>query len=93
MKFKLGDERIDIECTWGDGPDVLMNIHRSKEHVQYWKAGFVPLDLTADQAIRMGHNLIDRGLRALELEQIAQEYMEKEDNTDVNGRTKTGSNG
>ncbi len=78
MKLKLGNEQVNISCTWGDGPDVLFDLHRSEKHMETWKGNLVPLDLTAEEAIHMGKHLISCGKQALALEQVAKDHDDEE---------------
>jgi len=82
MEFKFGTEQVNVACTWGDGPDVILHVHRSEKHIKSWKPDFVPLDLTAEQAIQLGHHLIMSGKQAQELDQLCtdhDEFVEKQD--------------
>lgn len=78
--MKIGDEEISTSCTWGDGPDVAMNIKRSQKHIDTWGPKFVPLDLTAQQAITLGNQLIMGGRQAMSLEKLATEHDEEKEN-------------
>lgn len=76
MEIKIHKDReiISTQCTWGDGPDVTLHIKRSQKHINDWGKDFVPLDLTANQAIRLGEHLIMNGRRALELEAMCESH-------------------
>lgn len=67
MQLKT-DDKIDISCTWGEGPDVCVNIHRSPEKCSNWPVGFFPIDLTGDEAIEIGRKLIEAGTQAKEMD-------------------------
>ncbi len=81
IQLKTGD-RINLSCTWGDGPDVCVNIYRDSVKVKGWKDGIFPLDFTGDEAIEMGQKLIQAGERAKEMDLIYADYMEKEENNE-----------
>jgi len=55
--MKIKTELVTVECTWGEGPNVSMSIHRSERHVKNWKE-YIPLDLTSDEAERLAHMLL-----------------------------------
>ena len=76
MEKKLaGGNEISLSCTWGDGPDVAVNIHFDHEKLakNFRGSGFLPLDLTGDEAIEIGHALIQAGVQANELELYAKQ--------------------
>lgn len=70
MQLKTGD-KVSVSCTWGEGPDVWVNIYRDSVKVKGWKDGIFPMNFTSEEAIQMGQMLIQAGKRAKELEQIA----------------------
>ncbi len=74
MKMQLHNNELSTSCTWGEGPDVILHIKRSKLHVNTWGANFVPLDLTSEEAIRLGEHLIMSGKRAIELDNLCKEH-------------------
>jgi hypothetical protein len=51
---------IKAECTWGDGPDVLLNLNGKL------------FDLTADAAEKLAHDLMIAANNARELDSIAE---------------------
>lgn len=62
------NKKIIVECTWGDGPDVMVTF-KDKPFILYedpgdkekWVHGSVrkgSFDLTADEATRLGYKLI-----------------------------------
>ncbi len=73
-KLTAGDE-ISLSCTWGDGPDVAVNIHFDHDRLarSYRGEGFLPLDLTSDEAIEIGRAMIQAGEQAKELELFAKQ--------------------
>ena len=80
MKLTAGDE-ISLSCTWGDGPDVAVNIKFDQDRLarSYRGEGFLALDLTGEEAIEIGHALIQAGVQANELELYAQQMDGEED--------------
>jgi alkanesulfonate monooxygenase SsuD/methylene tetrahydromethanopterin reductase-like flavin-dependent oxidoreductase (luciferase family) len=44
--------KVDVFCSWGDGPDVGINIERSEQEVAGWKDPHLHcyLDFTAAEA-------------------------------------------
>ena len=70
-------QNIQVECTWGECADVLVcgtipifNLCPVTDQDRF-KDGLSrdwQLDLTADEAINMGQELIRQGMRASELE-------------------------
>jgi len=75
MELKTGD-KIDISCTWADGPDVCINIHHDPKLRKNWPEGFFPIDFTGDEAIAIGNTLIQYGKQAKQLDVVAQQYFE-----------------
>lgn len=73
MKLKTGDQ-IDVSCTWGDGPDVCVNIHRDSVKCNGYLKGIFPLDFTGDEAIEIGKKLIVAGKQAKEIDNSVDEY-------------------
>jgi hypothetical protein len=53
--------KLDVFCVWGDGPDVGINITRTKEEIEGWldPATFIPLDFTATEARELARKLIE----------------------------------
>lgn len=78
MKLRTNDT-IDISCTWGDGPDVCVNIRRDPEKQKIWPKGFFPIDFTGDEAIVMGRKLIEAGEQAKKMDRFYRDYMENEE--------------
>ena len=72
MKIKTGD-KIDISCTWGDGPDVCVNIYRDSVKCDGWRDGFFPLDFTRGEAIKIGQKLIEAGKQAKKMDHFLKE--------------------
>lgn len=68
MTIQLGDEKLNVFCGWGDGPDVGINITRSDNSLKHWKGRLFPLDLTASQAMILADALISCARQAMELE-------------------------
>ncbi len=85
MKLRTGD-KIDISCTWGDGPDVCVNIRRDSIKCKGYSKGFFPLDLTGDEAIDIGQKLIIAGKQAKEIDDSLDEYYENEKEKDNDGK-------
>ena len=77
MELKTGDI-VKISCTWGDGPDVCVNIHHDSKKRKNWPEGFFPMDLTGDEAVLIGHRLIECGKQAKEMDRFAEQYFENE---------------
>lgn len=77
MELRTGD-KINLSCTWGDGPDVCVNIYHDPEKRAHWAKGFFPMDLTGDEAIEIGHKLIQAGEHAKELDRCYDDYMKNE---------------
>lgn len=69
MEYKLetGD-KVHLSCTWGDGPDVCVNIYRNPFEINNWPKGFIPIDLTGDEAIAIGCTLIQIGEQAKKID-------------------------
>jgi len=77
MQLKTNEE-IDVSCTWGDGPDVCVNIYYDHKKLDRWTKGFFPMDFTGDEAIEIGHKLIQAGEQAKELDRCYEDYMKSE---------------
>jgi len=73
MEIRLGTELVTVECTWGEGPNVSMAIHRSERHVKNWKE-YIPLDLTSDEAERLAHMLLMAAKQARELDDLCEQH-------------------
>lgn len=75
-------DKIDISCTWGDGPDVCVNIYRNPESpsLNDYDNEFVPLDFTGDEAIKMGHMLIEAGRQAKKMDDLYRQDCEEHKN-------------
>lgn len=71
-------DEINVSCTWGDGPDVCVNIkYDPKQTRQNFNLnGFFPLDFTGDEAIRMGYLLIQAGQQAKRMDDSYRQYCE-----------------
>jgi hypothetical protein len=70
--------KIDVFCSWGEGSDVGINIHRTIEEVAAFPAGFlVPLDLTSEEARILAGKLLMCADRADELEHELEQYMSR----------------
>ncbi len=84
MEKKLtGGNEISLSCTWGDGPDVAVNIHFDHEKLakNFRGSGFLPLDLTSDEAVEIGRALIQAGEQAKELVRLAESLDDAQDST------------
>lgn len=77
MKLTTGD-KIDISCTWGDGPDVCVNIKHDPKKRICWPDGFFPIDLTADEANDIGKRLIEASKQAKEIDRSYRDRMKNE---------------
>lgn len=77
MELKTGDI-VDISCTWGDGPDVCVNIHHDPKKRKNYSEGFFPMDFTGDEAILIGRRLIKCGKQAKEMDYSVKQYFENE---------------
>jgi len=67
MEFKFCKEKVSAGCSWGEGADVMINIERTQRSLDiYTDPLFVPLDLTAQEAIEFGKHLIECGIVAME---------------------------
>jgi len=83
ISHDLCNRTITAECTWGDGPDVLVEGHNFPTfnlspvensgsihgRVRDWQ-----VDLTADEADRLGADLIMAAARVRELNQICEDH-------------------
>lgn len=72
---------IKIACTWGDGPDVAMNLHPSEadqEGMMMFGDDLIPVDLTADEAMALAGELLVAARQAKELEELAATYADEE---------------
>ncbi len=68
--------KISVSCTWGDGPDVCVNINYPLEGLKNWSKGFFPLDFTGDEAIKIGEALIKAGKEAKSWDESVMKYFE-----------------
>ncbi len=69
MDFEYHGHKVGVGCTWGDGPDVCINIKSPKATLKkYTDPLFVALALTGDEAITLGLHLIRCGQEALEFD-------------------------
>jgi hypothetical protein len=76
-KLATGDE-IGLSCTWGDGPDVCVNIQFDpKKRANYKGEGFFPIDFTGDEAIEIGLALMQAGQQAKALDKAYMEYFDE----------------
>lgn len=73
-------QKVEIGCTWGDGPDVCVNINYKPEELKRWTKGFFPLDFTGDEAILIGSLLIKCGTQAKEMDDSYRRYCEDHKN-------------
>lgn len=75
--------RIHVDCTWGDGPDVAMNLHPSEEEqkgIKMFSDDLIPIDLTVEEARELAGKLLMSAMQADLLEQAASShYVEKEE--------------
>ena len=60
--------KITADCTWGDGPDVLLVIHNTISDEKLF------FDLTSNEAIALAKQLEEKALRAVELEASYEGY-------------------
>lgn len=62
------DTSIDIACTWGEGADVSVILQFNPEvliqYIQEGKQAFLPLDLTANEAMEIGLRFSQAGAKA-----------------------------
>lgn len=66
MDFEFQEQKVSMSCTWGEGSDVSINIQRTQRHFnKYTDPLFVPLDLTAQEAIEFGKHLMKCGIDAM----------------------------
>ena len=94
-----GNNKIDVksnikaECTWGDGPDVILGLSGSKmillEAPTVKDGGFIHgticegnLDLTVEEALTLANELISAAYQANELEQTCKDHDEEMDKYD-----------
>jgi len=77
MELTTGD-KIDISCTWGDGPDVCVNIYYDYRRHKHLTKGFFPLDFTGEEAIVIGRKLIQAGQQAKRLDVSVEKYFDNE---------------
>ncbi len=52
--FNLQGAEVNVFCSWGEGPDVGLNIVRSDDSLKTWPPKFLPIDMTAEEAIQIG---------------------------------------
>lgn len=60
-----------VECTWGDGPDVLITVDNSKTNypiVEHINTNFASFGITANEAIDLAMGLRAAAERCIELE-------------------------
>lgn len=78
---------VHATCTWGHGPDVVLDVtdhifilyeHPTMEGFRHGTVKRGSTDLTADEAIRLGNELVNAALHAKELEQSAKDFFEAE---------------
>jgi hypothetical protein len=79
---------MKAECTWGEGPDVVLSLEDTPlvlgEHPDFDRNRFLygvitkgEIDLTADQAHKLGIQLIDACKRIKELEDNIPEVLDE----------------
>jgi len=83
MKFKTYDGvEWSAGCTWGDGPDVAINIKVPEKYAtiiqNQLKTRDIFLDLTAEEAQKLGHALVSAGDKAAEIEEGYYGYLKAE---------------
>jgi len=61
---------INVTCTWGDGPDVLVTCDRVCDKTY--------IDLTADEALKLAVMLVAAAASAKELQKSCEEYHKDE---------------
>lgn len=81
---KQDDSELKVECTWGDGPDVLISIKNhpmilasdviDKEKFAHGIVKDAWIDLTQEQARKLAHDLLRASNVAQELEDSAKAY-------------------
>lgn len=72
----VNGQKIDISCTWGEGPDVCVNIYDNHVFRKGYTKGFYPLDFTAEEAIQIGKSLIDAGEQAQRMKREIEELLD-----------------
>lgn len=74
---------VHATCTWGDGPDVILSMENhifilhENPTIKGFKHGTVKrgsTDLTADEAIKLGNELINAAAQAKDLVRIAKDH-------------------
>jgi len=79
---------MEASCTWGDGPDVLVEVKGTNIVLYHdpigkdrWTHGIISegsFDMTADEALRFADKLIFAARQAKEIDQSVADYFEKE---------------
>jgi hypothetical protein len=79
--------RLDVFCAWGDGPDVGINLERTKEEAQCWINPDVSwfLDFTAAEARELARKLVVCAEAAERLDREYEEYARR----DMEAQTRT----
>ncbi len=66
-----GDINVNINCTFGEGPDVALDITAPIDRLENTHSrGFIPIDLTFDEAIAIGSALIEAASDAKRLSEV-----------------------
>lgn len=61
--------KISPTCTWGDGPDVCINLTRTdRERSAYTDPNFWAIDLTALEAVDLAANLVRCAMQAMQMD-------------------------
>lgn len=73
--------RIDVFCSWGDGPDVGINLKRSEEEAKRYRnsQNLFFVDLTAKEARNMAAKLVAAAESAERMDRQATEYFALEE--------------
>ncbi len=68
--------KMDVFCAWGDGPDVGINLQRTKEEAAGWlnPDTFWCLDFTAEEALALANELTAAAHAAMEMDKELAEY-------------------
>jgi len=62
------DINVQVNCTFGEGPDVALDITAPLDRLEgNHPRGFIPIDLSSDEAIALGQLLIESGKEAQRL--------------------------
>ena len=67
MLIELKRIKLNVECTWGEGPDVLLSIDSPDRTLQI-------VDLTKEEAKSLGMALLNAAKLADDLEQMCEDH-------------------